>query len=103
MKTSIRIKVRAGARKTEFAGRLGDLWKLRVAAPPVDGKANEAIVRYIADLLSVPPSAVRIMSGFTSPTKLLQIDGVDSETLNRAILETHEPRPHSGSSAPKRP
>ena len=43
MKARVALKVRAGARKTEFAGRFGDAWKLHVAAPPVDGKANEVI------------------------------------------------------------
>jgi uncharacterized protein YggU (UPF0235/DUF167 family) len=100
MKTRLTLKVRAGARKTEFSGKLGDVWKLQVAAPPVDGKANDAVVRFLAKLLSVSPSSVRILTGVTSPTKIVEIEGVDAGQLERAILETHEYRSHPGSSAP---
>jgi uncharacterized protein YggU (UPF0235/DUF167 family) len=100
MKTRIALKIRAGARKTEFTGRLGEAWKLRVAAPPVDGKANDAIIRYLAKLVSLPPSAVRIVSGFTATSKIVELEGVDGEEVKRAILESHGPRSHSGSSAP---
>jgi uncharacterized protein len=100
MKARVSLKIRAGAGRTEFAGRLGNVWKLRVAAPPVDGKANEAIVRFIAKLASVPPSAVRIVSGFTASSKIVEIEGIDSEGIDRAILESHGPRPHPESSPP---
>jgi uncharacterized protein YggU (UPF0235/DUF167 family) len=100
MKTRLTLRIRAGAGKTEFAGRLGDVWKLRVAAPPVDGKANEAIIRFLAKLVAVPPSAIRIVAGFTATSKIVEIEGIDSATLDRAILESHGPRSHTGSSAP---
>lgn len=101
MKARLTLKVRAGARKTEFAGKLGDAWKLHVTAPPVDGKANEAIVRFLAKLAGVPATAVRIVSGFTNATKIIEIAGVDAEALDRAILESHGPRSNPGS-APAR-
>jgi uncharacterized protein (TIGR00251 family) len=100
LKARITLRVRAGARKTEFAGKYGDAWKLNVSAPPVDGKANEAIVRFLAKLAGVPPAAVRIVSGFTAATKIVELDGVDSEHLNRAILEAHEHHSNTGSTAP---
>ncbi len=102
MKTRIAIKVRAGARKTEFAGRFGDAWKLHIAAPPVDGKANEAIVRFFARLAAVPASAVRIVTGLSAANKLIEIDGIDIQTLERAILESHGSGSHSGSSSPRK-
>jgi uncharacterized protein YggU (UPF0235/DUF167 family) len=101
MKTRLSLKVAAGARSTEFAGRFGDAWKLHVAAPPVDGKANEAITKFLARTLAIPHSAVRIVNGLTSSRKTVEIDGVSAETLDRAILESHGPRPHTGS-APTR-
>jgi uncharacterized protein YggU (UPF0235/DUF167 family) len=100
MKARLTLKVRAGARKTEFAGTYGDGWKLHVSAPPVDGKANQAIVRYLAGLAGVPAAAVRIVSGFTGSTKIVELDGIDSEHLHRAILESHGHSSHSGSAAP---
>jgi uncharacterized protein len=92
----ITVKIRAGAKRTVFAGKLGDVWKLQVAAPPVDGKANEALMKFLAKLTGRPVSAVRIVSGFTSPMKTVEIDGVDSEALDRAILESHGPETHTG-------
>jgi uncharacterized protein YggU (UPF0235/DUF167 family) len=103
MKTRLTIKVRAGARRTEFASRSEDVWKLFVAAQPVDGKANDAIVRFLAKLFLVPPASVRIVSGLTASTKILEIEGIDSERMERAILESHGPRSNSGSSAPGKP
>ena len=102
MKTRVTLKIRAGAQTTEFGNRFGDAWKLRVAVPPVDGKANDAIVRFLSKLLSIPASSIRIVSGFTATTKIIEIAGIDSGTLERAILESNGHRPHSGSSAPRK-
>ena len=99
MKARLTLKIRAGARKTEFAGQLGDVWKLHVAAPPVDGKANAAIIRFLAHVTDVPAASVRIVSGFTGTTKLIEIVGLDSASLERAILESHGHSSHSGSAA----
>jgi hypothetical protein len=102
-KARLTLKVHAGARKNEFAGKYGDsggAWKLRVAAPPVDGKANEAIIRFLAKLAGIPTSSVRIVSGFTGTTKLIELSGVDQDELQRAILESNGPPPNSGSLTP---
>ena len=102
MKTRLTLKVLPGARKTGFSGHHGDAWKLRISAPPVDGKANEAIIRFLAKLAAVPTGAVRIVSGFTSSTKIVELDGIDSAHLERAILESHGHSTHTGSaSSPK--
>jgi uncharacterized protein YggU (UPF0235/DUF167 family) len=115
MKTRLALKVRAGGRRTGFSGKLGSgnlgsgnvglgnvgtVWKLQVSAPPVDGKANDAIVRFLAKLLLVPFSSVRILTGLASSAKIVEIDGVDAEQVERAILEAHGNRSHPGSFAP---
>ena len=92
----ITVKIHAGAKRTEFAGKPGNVWKLHVAAPPVDGKANAALMKFLAKLTGRPASAVRLVSGFTSPMKTLEIEGIDSESLDRAILESHGPQTHTG-------
>jgi uncharacterized protein YggU (UPF0235/DUF167 family) len=46
----ITLRIRAGAKRTAFAGKLGDVWMLHVAAPPVDGKANDGITKFLAKL-----------------------------------------------------
>lgn len=102
MKARLTLKIRAGARKTEFTGRLGEAWKLHVAAPPVDGKANEAIVRFLAQFCGVAAASVRIVTGLTGTTKIVEIAGLDSESLKRAILESHGHRSNSGSAAARK-
>lgn len=85
----ITLKVRPGAKRTGFAGKVGQVWKLQVAAPPVDGKANEAVIRFVAKLVGRPARAVTIVSGFTSPMKTIEVEGVSAAWLERAILESH--------------
>lgn len=102
MKAHIQLKVRPGAKQTAFTGRLDDIWKLDVSSPPVDGKANEEIIRFLAELCGTPRSALRIVSGAGSPRKLIEIAGMDNETLARVILESHGSRPHTGSASKRK-
>jgi uncharacterized protein len=107
VKARFTLKIRAGARKTEFAGKFGEAWKLNVAAPPVDGKANEAILDFLAELAGVRANCVRIVSGHTAKLKIVEIDGVDAAWLeriasDRAILGSNGLSPHTGSAAPRK-
>jgi uncharacterized protein (TIGR00251 family) len=77
----VAVKVHPRARRTRITGRIGDAWKLDLAAPPVDGKANEACIRFFADLAGVPQSRVRIVLGLSSRAKVIEIDGVSQEML----------------------
>ena len=72
---TLTLHIQPGAKKTEFAGLHGDALKIRLAAPPVDGKANEALLRFVADTLDLPKSAVSLKSGHTSRRKVLEITG----------------------------
>jgi uncharacterized protein len=101
MKARLTLKVRAGAQRTQFAGTYGTGWKLSVAAPPANGKANQEIIRFLARLAGVPSGSVRIVSGLTGSMKILELDGVDADALKRAILESHGHSSHSGSAAPR--
>jgi uncharacterized protein YggU (UPF0235/DUF167 family) len=100
MKARLTLKVHAGARETRFAGKHQYGWKLHVAAPPVDGKANEAIIRYLSKLAGTPSGSVRIVTGFTSASKIVEIDGIGPEMLERAILDTHGSPSDTASAAP---
>jgi uncharacterized protein YggU (UPF0235/DUF167 family) len=60
---------------------LGDAWKLDLAAPPVDGKANEECVRYLAELAGVPRSRVKVVTGAGSRVKVVEIGGIEQEEL----------------------
>jgi uncharacterized protein (TIGR00251 family) len=81
----IQVKVRPRARRSALTGRFGDAWKLDLAAPPVDGKANEECLRFFSDLAEVPRSRVRIVIGQTSRLKLIEIDGLSQEALENLL------------------
>jgi hypothetical protein len=70
------VKVHPRAKRSAFAGPLGDAWKLCLAAPPVDGKANQECVRYLAEWAGVPRSRVSIVMGATSRRKVVDIEGM---------------------------
>jgi uncharacterized protein len=80
---TLTLHIQPGAKKTEFAGLHGDALKIRLAAPPVDGKANEALVRFIAETLALPKSAVSLKSGQTSRRKVLEIHGATQDAVAR--------------------
>jgi hypothetical protein len=76
---TVHLRVQPGASRSEWAGRHGvGALRLRVAAPPVDGKANEACRRFLAEALGVPPSQVSIVRGETGRSKTLVVRSVDS-------------------------
>lgn len=83
MSSSVRIAVhiQPRARRTELAGRYGSAIKIRVAAPPVDHAANEALLAFVAERLGVHRRDVRLISGATSRRKVLEIDGVTDERI----------------------
>lgn len=79
----IAIHVQPGAKKSAVAGLHGEALKVRIAAPPVEGKANEALIAFIAKALGAPRRAVSIVKGESSREKLLLIadSGADPERL----------------------
>jgi uncharacterized protein (TIGR00251 family) len=79
----LRIHVQPGAKKTEAAGRHGDALKLRLAAPPVEGKANLALIEFLADAFGVPRRQVTLLSGEKSREKRVRIEA----PLRRPDLE----------------
>ena len=79
----ISIKVHPRAKRTAITGRLGDAWKLDLAAPPVDGKANDECIRFFAALAGVPRSRVRILTGAAARMKVVEIEGLAQEDLER--------------------
>jgi uncharacterized protein (TIGR00251 family) len=67
--------VQPGAKRTEVAGLHGDALKIRLAAPPVEGKANQALIAWLAEVFAVPERRVRLLRGEKSREKVVEITG----------------------------
>ena len=83
----ISIYVQPRASKTMVDGMHDGCVKVRLAAPPVDGAANAALIEFVAERLSLAKSRVRIVSGQTSRRKVVEVDGVSVEQLTEALRE----------------
>jgi uncharacterized protein (TIGR00251 family) len=81
------IRVQPRASRNAVAGEMGDALKLALTAPPVEGKANEACVEFLANLLKVPRSSVTIASGESSRNKVIRITGLSAGQVERRLLE----------------
>jgi uncharacterized protein len=79
------IKAIPNAPRSEVAGWLGAAVKIKVHAPPVEGKANEALCAFLADALQLPKRAVSVLRGDTSRQKLVRIDGLDLATVKMRL------------------
>jgi uncharacterized protein len=71
----LELRVQPRASKTEFAGLMGERLRVRLNAPPVDGRANAALIQFIAEAFAVPRSAVTLDRGLTGRDKRLRIHG----------------------------
>lgn len=72
----LRLRVLPRASKSELAGIRGDALCIRLTAPPVEGAANQALLRFLAERLGVRPAAVRIITGLTNRQKLVEVEGL---------------------------
>ncbi len=86
---TLRLHIQPGAKKTEVVGRHGEALKIRLAAPPVDGKANACLIACLADQLGVAKASISLVSGDTSRAKRVRIDGV-VPALARGALLSHD-------------
>ena len=86
-KTVIRVKLLPKSSRNQVVGREGDLFKVKVVAPPVEGKANKALVALLAAKLRVPKGAIEIITGKSSRLKSIRIDGLSEEEIARSLEE----------------
>ena len=86
------VRVQPRASQTAIVGALDGALKLRLAAPPVDGAANEELIRWLAKFFDVPRAAVELLSGATAKQKLIRVSGVQpaaaEQKLNAAVAQT---------------
>jgi len=77
----VAVHVQPRASRSEIVGQHGAALKVRLQAPPVDGAANDALVRLLADALGVSPRSVRVVAGATSRAKTVEIDGTTEDAV----------------------
>ncbi len=88
--TRLQLRVSPGARRAHVVGRHGDAWKVRVAAPPEGGRANAAVVRLVAETLSLPRDAVTLVSGHGARDKIIELAGLDQTEQRLASAAERE-------------
>jgi len=87
MSTTVRatVYVQPRASRTELAGLHDGCVKIRLAAPPVEGAANAELIEFVAGLLKIARSRVRVVTGSSSRRKVIEIDGVSAAAVARAL------------------
>lgn len=88
----LHVRIQPGARRPGWAGWFGELPKLAVAAEPVDGAANQAVIEALAVTFGVPARRVHLVGGGASRTKRFEIDGLDEATIEQRVISMN-PRP----------
>jgi uncharacterized protein (TIGR00251 family) len=84
---SVRLRVSPGARRSEIVGRYGDGWKVRVTAPPDDGRANEAVLGLLAETLDLPRRSLSLVSGHGGRDKVVRMAGISESELERKLQQ----------------
>jgi uncharacterized protein (TIGR00251 family) len=87
---SFAVRVQPRAKRNAIAGTLGDALKLALTSPPVEGRANEACIEFLARLLGVSRSSIAIAAGETSRNKVIRVSGLSAEAVGERLL-AHEP------------
>ena len=82
---TLTLHIQPGAKKTEVSGVHGDALKIRLSAPPVDGKANAALLAFIADRLQLTRSTVSLIGGQTSRRKIVGLAAAPADTEQRLL------------------
>jgi uncharacterized protein (TIGR00251 family) len=82
---SFGVKVHPRAKKNAITGEIGDALKVSLTAPPVQGRANEACIEFLAKLLKVPQSSVTIASGVSSRNKVVRVAGLTAEQVRERL------------------
>ena len=83
---TLTVRVQPRASREEIAGELEGALKVRLQAPPVEDKANEALVVFLAGVLRIPKSAVRILGGGRSRTKRVELRGVTAKQVEALLI-----------------
>jgi len=77
----LNVKVVPGSSRNQIVGWLGDALKIKVTAPPEKGQANEAVIELLAEALDLTTNDIEVLSGHSSPSKVIAINGIDDEAI----------------------
>lgn len=88
----ITVRVQPRASRAGVEGAHGNAWRVRVQAPPVEGAANDAVCELLADTLNVPKRMVRVVTGASGRTKVIEIDGMSAEVVRSRLIAASEKR-----------
>ena len=83
--TRLRLRVIPGSTRPGIVGRHGEAWKVRVAAAPERGRANEAVLDLLAEALAVPRRDVRLIAGHGTRDKIVELDGIAEDETRRRL------------------
>lgn len=81
------VKVHPRARKNQITGTVGEALKLALTAPPLEGRANQAVIEFFADFFKISRSSITIASGETGRNKVIRISGISPEMVRRRLEE----------------
>lgn len=83
----IKVKLLPRSSRNEILGRDGDIFRIKVTSPPIDGKANKALIEFLAGKLGIPKGNVGIQSGKKARLKTIRIEGLDFGDIQRRLGE----------------
>ena len=87
---TVSVRVQPGAKKSAVIGLHGGAVKIALSAPPVDGKANEALIAFVAEKVGLPRARVSLVSGAASRSKALRVTGRSADEVRAALLPVTE-------------
>ena len=83
---SFAVRVQPRAKRNAIAGSVGDALKLALTSPPIEGRANQACIEFLARLLDVPRSSIQIAAGEASRNKVIRVFGLNAEGVRERLL-----------------
>jgi uncharacterized protein (TIGR00251 family) len=87
-KTTVKVRLHPRASRNQVVGFVGDTLRVRVTAPPEDGKANQALIALLADRLDVAGSSLKIVRGHSSRDKLVAVDALNPSEIRRRLQDS---------------
>ncbi|HSU19037.1 MAG TPA: DUF167 domain-containing protein [Acidobacteriaceae bacterium] len=85
---TLSVRVHPGARRNAITGTHDDALKISLTTPPTDGRANEALIAFLADRLNIPRASINLIAGTTSRSKTLRLTGITAaEAESRLLIE----------------